>query len=141
MIISWIQWGDTWADGDGNFNHIFTKTSLNWKTWGREICLLLVIFVYLWLPLVTFGYYWLPFMALYSLSKPYLALLGLTGPYWALLGHTGTYWALLGCLTWPYWTLRGLTLHLHTNSLTDWLTNGHYDILGCFCSQKKTLLS
>ena len=112
-----------------------------WKTWGREICLLLVIFVYLWLPLVTFGYYWLPFMALYSLSKPYLALLGLTGPYWALLGHTGTYWALLGCLTWPYWTLRGLFLHLHTNSLTDWLTNGHYDTLGCFCSQKKTLLS
>ena len=40
-----------------------------------------------------------------------LSLLGLTGPYWALLGFF---------------------LHMGTNRLTD----GHYDLKGCFRSQK-----
>ena len=62
--------------------------------------------------------------------------MGLTGPYWALLGLTGPYWALLG-LAGPCWALIGLTLHLSTNARTDGRTKVHYDLLGCFRSQKQ----
>ena len=78
-----------------------------------------------------------PYLASLGLIGPYWALLGLTGPYWALLGLTGLYWTLLG-LTEPYWALLGLVgpyfafTHWLTNWLTDPLTNGHYDLLGCF---------
>ena len=43
------------------------------------------------------------------------------------------YWALL--VTGPYWALLSLNLHL-SNTLINWLTNGHLDLFMCFRTQK-----
>ena len=56
-----------------------------------------------------------------------------TGSYWALLGPIQSYWALLGPIQ-PYWALLSLTVSFI--AFADERTYVHYDLLGCFRSQK-----
>ena len=56
-----------------------------------------------------------------------------TWSYWALLGPIQSYWALLGPIQ-PYWALLSLTVSFI--AFADERMYVHYDLLGCFRSQK-----